>query len=542
MKEWKGYFCLFAIIPDAFHRAYQKRQQTLSLTDSQLKKQLESHKGKTLYGYQENAIATLLGRMDKFPERYNLLFQLPTGGGKTVIFSELAKQYILKTGKRVLILTHRIELCGQTSRMLTDIGIPNKIINSKVKELEEEDDHWCFVAMVETLNNRLNDERIEFDNLGLVVIDEAHYNSFRKLFGHFANQIILGVTATPLSSNVKLPLKDNYNELLVGESISALVEEEFLAKAITYSYDVNLRSLKIGINGDYTVSSSERLYGNYLMQEKLLYAYEEKAKGTKTLIFNNGINTSKQVQAMFIEEGYECMHLDNTHSEKERQDILAWFEKKPDAILSSVSILTTGFDSPSVQTIILNRATKSLTLYHQMIGRGSRILPKKRHFNVIDLGNNARRFGLWEAHINWSEIFKSPNSFIEGLYTDEEIEDEFVFEYSNELMEKLQGGPDPDFNMAEAYVQVTRAGGRPKEAIERSIDHHIEIIRYVCDDLWDAFDLAKELEGDITYRIRLYSKCIAKTTENYKNWLKEEYSRKLKSALRQAYVTDDQEA
>jgi len=514
----------------------------LSLTDADFKKHLESSQGKTLYGYQEAAINTLMARMEKFPDRYNLLFQLPTGGGKTVIFSELAKRYILKTGKRVLILTHRIELCGQTSRMLTEIGIPNKIINSKVKELDEDDDHWCFVAMVETLNNRLNDERIEFENLGLVVIDEAHYNSFRKLFGHFSNQIILGVTATPLSSNIKLPLKDNYNELLVGESISALVEQQFLAKAITYSYDVNLRSLKIGINGDYTVSSSERLYGNYLMQEKLLYAYEEKAKGTKTLIFNNGINTSKQVQAMFIEEGYECMHLDNTHSEKERQDILEWFEKKPDAILSSVSILTTGFDSPSVQTIILNRATKSLTLYHQMIGRGSRILPNKREFNVIDLGNNARRFGLWEAHINWTEIFKSPNSFIEGLYTDEEIEDEFVFEYSDELMEKLQGGPDPDFNMAEAYVQVTREGGRPKEAIERSINHHVEIIRYVCDDLWDAFDLAKELEGDITYRIRLYSKCIAKTTENYKNWLKEEYARKLQSALRKAYVTDDQEA
>ena len=344
--------------------------------------------------------------MDKFPSGYNLLFQLPTGGGKTVIFSELAKRYILQTGKRVLILTHRIELCGQTSRMLTDIGVPNKIINSKVKDLDDDDDYWCYVAMVETLNNRLNDERILFDNLGLVIIDEAHYNSFRKLFGFFANQIILGVTATPLSSNIKLPLKDNYNELIVGESISALVEREFLAEAVTYSYDVNLRSLKIGINGDYTVSSSERLYGNYLMQEKLLYAYEEKAKSTKTLIFNNGINTSKSVQAMFQEEGYECKHLDNTHSEKERQDILEWFEKKEDAILSSVSILTTGFDSPSVETIILNRATKSLTLYHQMIGRGSRVLPQKKKFNVIDLGNNARRFGLWDTHINWSDIFK----------------------------------------------------------------------------------------------------------------------------------------
>jgi superfamily II DNA or RNA helicase len=423
--------------------------------------------------------------------------------------------------------------------MLTDIGVPNKIINSKVKELDEDEDFWCYVAMVETLNNRLSDERIDFDNLGLVIIDEAHYNSFRKLFGYFANQVILGVTATPLSSNIKLPLKDNYNELIVGESISALVSQGFLSEAITYSYDVNLRSLKIGINGDYTVSSSERLYGNYLMQEKLLYAYEEKAKDTKTLIFNNGINTSKSVQAMFEEEGYECKHLDNTHSEKERHDILHWFENKADAILSSVSILTTGFDSPSVETIILNRATKSLTLYHQMIGRGSRVLPQKKKFNVIDLGNNARRFGLWDTHVNWADIFKSPNSYIEGLYSDEEIEEEFVYEYSEDLMKRLDGGPDPDFNMAEAYVEVMRAGGRPKEAIDLSIAHHVSIVRYLSTDFWDASDLLKELEGDIIYRVRLYSKCISKTTENYKNWLKEDYLRKLHSALRQAYAEDD---
>ena len=511
----------------------------MALTDPPINAQLNTASGKQLYGYQENAIQRLMTRMEKFPERYNLLFQLPTGGGKTVIFSELAKRYINQTGKRVLILTHRIELCGQTSRMLTDIGVHNKIINSKVKELEEDDNHWCFVAMVETLNNRLNDERIEFENLGLVIIDEAHYNSFRKLFGHFAQQIILGVTATPLSSNIKLPLKDNYNELLVGESISSLVESGYLAEAITYSYDVNLRSLKIGINGDYTVSSSERLYGNYLMQEKLLYAYEEKAKGTKTLIFNNGINTSKQVQAMFIEEGYECMHLDNTHSEKEREDILSWFEKKPDAILTSVSILTTGFDSPSVETIILNRATKSLTLYHQMIGRGSRVLPNKKKFNVIDLGNNARRFGLWNTHINWSDIFRAPNAYIEGLYSDEEIEEEFVFEYSDELMAKFQGGPDVDFDMPEVYVEVTREGLRPKEAINRSIAHHVALLRHACEDFWDAQDLIKELEGDVSYRVRQYAKCIAKTTENYKSWLQEEYLRKLRSELRSAFADDE---
>ena len=294
------------------------------------------------------------GEIRNSPPVTILLYQLPTGGGKTVIFSELAKRYILETGKRVLILTHRIELLGQTSTMLSDIGVPNKIINSKVKELEESEEHWCYVAMVETLNNRLNDERIGFEDLGLVVVDEAHYNSFRKLFKHFDKQVLLGVTATPLSSNIKLPLHDNYIELIVGESIGSLVEQGFLAKANTYSYDVNLRALKVGINGDYTVSSSERLYGNFLMQEKLLYAYEEKAKGTKTLIFNNGINTSKQVQAMFVEEGYPCIPSTTPTAKRNAQTFWSGFTPRRMRCFLR-PILTTGFDEPTVETIILNR-------------------------------------------------------------------------------------------------------------------------------------------------------------------------------------------
>ena len=500
-----------------------------------LKEKLESTQGKNLYGYQSRAIEAIIGRMRRFPERYNLLYQLPTGGGKTVIFSELAKRFIIERGKKVLILTHRIELLGQTSRMLTDIGVENKIIDSKVKVLEDDQDHWCYVAMVETLNNRLNDEHIGFDNLGLVVIDEAHYNSFRKLFKFFETQILLGVTATPLSSNIKLPLKDNYQELLVGESISTLVDDGFLARAKTYSYDVNLKSLKVGINGDYTVSSSERLYGNYFMQEKLLYAYEEKAKGTKTLIFNNGIHTSLQVAQLFEEEGYEIRHLDNTHTEKERQEILTWFHEKPDAILTSVSILTTGFDEPTVETIILNRATKSLTLYHQMIGRGSRILKDKKEFTVIDLGNNARRFGLWDAHVNWPDIFRAPNAYLEGLYTDEEIEETFVYEMPESLRKLLRYDEHPPFKMKDAYIEATRLGKRPKAAIEASLQHHVKVLASAAEDEFHGIELIERLDGDIEQRIRDYTKCISKTTDNYRQWLMDEYQRKLRQMVRQAF-------
>jgi len=124
-----------------------------------LLEKLEKSEGKELYDYQSDAIDAIFESIDKDPSGYNLLFQLPTGGGKTVIFAEISKRYILKTKKKVLILTHRIELLGQTSKMLNDIGVGNKVINSKVKDLPDEENYFCFVAMVETLNNRLNEEQ-----------------------------------------------------------------------------------------------------------------------------------------------------------------------------------------------------------------------------------------------------------------------------------------------------------------------------------------------------------------------------------------------
>ncbi len=141
-------------------------------------------------------------------------------------------------------------------------------------------------------------------------MDEAHYNSFRKIFQYYEGANILGVTATPLSSNKALPLNDNYDKLIVGESISSLIEMGYLADAETFCYDVNLKGLKIGVNGDFTVSSSEVVYGNYFMQEKLTFAYEEVAFGEKILIFNAGIETSQKVYETFKKKGYNIRHLD----------------------------------------------------------------------------------------------------------------------------------------------------------------------------------------------------------------------------------------
>ncbi len=491
---------------------------------------------KTLYDYQQEDLEKIFALLQELPEGSNLLYQLPTGGGKTVVFSEITRRYIQNTQKKVVVLTHRIELSLQTSKMLHGFGVSNKIINSQVKELSDQEDYTCFVAMVETLNNRLQEDKVKINNIGLVIIDEAHYNSFRKLFKYFDDATILGVTATPLSSNIKLPMKDHYKKLIVGKSIKSLIEKGFLAKANLYNYDVSLKSLKLGIHGDYTVKSSDELYGNQNMLGKLLNAYKQVANGTKTLIFNNGISTSYYVYETFKKAGYDIKHLDNRNTASERKEILEWFSKTPNAILTSVSILTTGFDEPTVESVILNRATRSLTLYFQMIGRGSRVLPGKDQFNVIDLGNNIARFGPWDETVDWQDIFHFPDFYLENIKNDEEIERDFVYEMPEELKAKFSKSKNIHFDVKEEYKRVFAEGKKSKVVLEKSIEQHAQICVENSEDVFDARLLAKALKEEIAYRVRQYSYCIMNNTKNYKEWLEEDYERKLRSSISKKFA------
>jgi superfamily II DNA or RNA helicase len=491
-------------------------------------------KKKELYPFQKNVVNKIITKLEEEGGNFNLLFQLPTGGGKTVIFSNIAREYIAKTQKKVLILTHRIELCIQTSKQLTALGVKNKVINSLVKKLEDQNEHQSYTAMVETLNNRLQENNKFIENVGLVIVDEAHNNSFRKIFQYFNDINILGVTATPLSSNKALPLKDNYDHLIVGESIKSLIENQYLSNAETYTYDVNLHGLKIGVNGDFTVSSSDKVYSNYFMQEKLLFAYEEVAIGKKTLIFNSGIESSRAVYDLFNKNNYKVRHLDSTFSDTDRKDILKWFKVTDGAVLTSVGILTTGFDEPTVESIILNRATRSLTLYHQMIGRGSRILANKNSFQVIDLGNNVRRFGYWQEYIDWQDAFNFPDRFLEARLSEE---DDLIFEADYELSRGLKEklinpGKLELFSMKAVYDECIAAGKKGKEAVDVSLENHFEVIAENSEDMYDGLGLLQDIQDDIERRLKHYTKCITKATDNYLNWLKETYNRQLSQRIR----------
>jgi superfamily II DNA or RNA helicase len=490
-----------------------------------------------LYDYQQNDLNKLFEKMEQVSTNYKLLYQLPTGGGKTVIFSEIVNRFIQKYKQKVMILTHRLELCNQTSATLKKCGIKNKVINSTVKLLNKKDQYQCYVAMVETLNNRIEAGHITTDDIGLVIIDEAHHNSFQKLIDKFSNARILGVTATPYSSDVSFPMHKTYDELIIGESISSLIENGFLASPITWRYDVELNTLKTGAHGDFTVSTSDELYSSPAMLELLLHAYEEHSKNKKVLIFNNGIFASKAVCQMFTDAGYPARHLDNETSPTERAEILQWLKKTKNAILTSVSILTTGFDEPSIQTVILNRATTSLTLYHQMIGRGSRTLPKKKQFTIIDMGNNTDRFGEWNATVDWQFVFDNPEAYGESIHSQIAHDSHSM---PSEMRSMFANSLEISFDIQKAYHDAVENGHKPSTVIAESIQQHVQMCTDNSDTIADAIALAEELDKEIIWRVKQYGKCLGTATKNYLDWLQDDYKAKLKAQIQEIMIQRQQ--
>ena len=480
-----------------------------------------------LYQYQEKDIATLFEKLEQSNVNHRLLYQLPTGGGKTVIFSEITRRFIQKYKKKVIILTHRIELCKQTSITLKKCGITNKLITSSQKKIRK-GDTCCFVAMVETLNNRIEDGYLDTEDIGLVIIDEAHHNSFRKLLDKFTNASIIGVTATPLSSDIELPLRESYNELIIGESIASLIEQGFLARPSTWRYDVELNTLKTGTQGDFTISTSDELYSSPAMLQLLLQAYESHSKNKKTLIFNNGIFTSRNVCQMFSDAGYPAKHLDNSTPPAEREEILKWLKKTRGAILTSVSILTTGFDEPTIQTVILNRATTSLTLYHQMIGRGSRRLPQKKTFSIIDLGNNTERFGEWNKPVDWKNIFEHPEDFYEKMNS-QTFEDSHHM--PSELRSKFPNSLEISFDIQSAHHEAIENQRKPMTVIHNSVRQHALMCIDNAESVAEALALSEELQKEIEWRVKQYTKCLGNVTRNYREWLQSDYNSRLKTLI-----------
>jgi superfamily II DNA or RNA helicase len=378
--------------------------------------------------YQDDLIEDTVRLLSK---QRKVCVQLATGGGKTVIFSKLAHRFYEKTGKRTLILVHREELMHQSKATMERMfGQEMSLIKAGTKWLEFTP---AFIGMVESVYRRLDNIIADDMNIGLVIIDEAHNAAFNKIQVRFKEEFIIGFTATPLSSSKKEPMNKYYGALATGPSIKTLIGMGYLSQNITRSPREIIDKARIAIasTGDYDISSmaAEFMKTKYVMST--VSAYRRFSRGKKAIVYNVNIEHSKEITDCFETFEIPCRHVDGTTPEDERAKIFKWFHDTPGAVLCNVGIATLGYDEPTIETVIVNRATTSMPLWLQMCGRGSRVIteewigenqlrypykvsPKSR-FQIIDMGGNTVSHGDWSDARDWHFIFNNPERPADGI-------------------------------------------------------------------------------------------------------------------------------
>lgn len=326
---------------------------------------------------------------------------LPTGGGKTVVFASIVAGAIEK-GKKVLIITDRIELLTQGAGALNNLGFDATKIEAG--NTRPNLNRQLYVGMIETINRRMDKGRYNnwLKGIDLVIIDECHKRAFTKLFEHLSEDVkVLGFTATPVRQGHGDPLTDHYTALVNGVDISYLVSEGFLAYPNYYGVKVDLAGVRTK-RGDYDQEEVASRFSQSKLYKGVVDNWQRHTPNTKTLVFSSNIANSLEIVDEFKSIGCDVRHLDSKMPKRERESILRWFKHSKNGVLANVGILTTGFDEPTIETVVLYRATKSLSLYLQMVGRGSRTISGiKTEFNILDFGNNKDAHGFWHDPRDW---------------------------------------------------------------------------------------------------------------------------------------------
>ena len=340
-----------------------------------------------LRDYQVDSIGQVQAAFQQGSRR--VILCLPTGAGKTVIFSDIAAKATEK-GKRVAIITHRRELLSQAGRL-----------NS------------CDILMVETLNNALKKGAVKLNDYDLLVIDEAHIGNFRKVLDKF-NGFVIGATATPVSNP---PLKEQYNAIVCPVGIEQLITDRWLATPQTYAmHPVDTSTLKTA-RGEFTEASLDDAFNRPKVYEGVVKEFVGRWADKKAIVFCVNISaTINTAQAFATELGEGRIYA--VHSKqpiKERADLIAQFTQSKDGILVNCGIATTGFDCPDIEVVVVNRATKSVALWLQMVGRASRTTPSKSTFTILDFGENVTRLGFWQEPRDWAQLFENPKKKGEGV-------------------------------------------------------------------------------------------------------------------------------
>lgn len=345
--------------------------------------------------YQERAVEKL--RQEYSAGRKSVLFVLPTGGGKTFVFSYMAKSATAKNN-RVLILVHRRELLDQASRSLSSLGVDHGLI------MPGEYGHASAVAVasVQTLERRLATSDMRFD---FIIVDEAHHAvaaTWAKILASFSGARILGVTATPARTNGQ-GLSTAFESMVHGPSISELIKEGFLVQPEVYAYhhEIDLSGVK-KTGGDFDKKGLSERVDRATITGSAVEHYRRLSPNEPAIAFCASISHAQHVAEEFNAAGFRAVALHGGMGDNIRRQAIDDLASGRVDVLASVDLISEGTDIPVASTAILLRPTQSLALYLQQVGRVLRPAPGKLRGLILDHVGNCFRHGLPDDDQKWS--------------------------------------------------------------------------------------------------------------------------------------------
>lgn len=335
--------------------------------------------------YQEKAVAAVEAEFSRGVR--STLIVLATGCGKTIVFSYLAAREVLRGG-RVLVLAHRGELLQQAiDKLRAATGIEAGLEKAEETSVVAWDEipYTVVVGSVQSMKSQRRLDRFSRDEFSLIVIDECHHaltGTYRAVIDHFPNARLLGVTATPDRGDLR-SLSEVFQTIAYEYSIVDAIHDKWLSPV--YVQTVPLRIDLSGVSvqsGDFQAASLGSALDPYLRQ--ICREIKERCHDRKTIVFTPLIATSRKMLSIFGEEGVAEVREVNGESPN-RADTLQWFsDAPPGCVLLNSMLLTEGYDEPSVDCIVVLRATKVRALFVQMVGRGTRLAPNKKNLLLLD--------------------------------------------------------------------------------------------------------------------------------------------------------------
>lgn len=343
--------------------------------------------------YQSRAIDDILAAFEA--GHRSVLYTLPTAGGKTVVFAEIARR-CAEHGTRVAILVHRDSLLQQASQKVADCGLAYSVI---APGRNFYGDLVC-IASKDTLVRRTS--RYNFD---LLIVDEAHRSpakTYRKIFDAYPEARILGVTATPCRTNGE-GLDSVFNVLVKGPGIRELIDAGYLAEPVTYGplKKLDLSGIRT-VAGDYNLHDLESFIDKPRVTGCSITEYKRLCWGQPAIAFCVSIKHAEDVAAEFRDAGFRAYHVSGEMPIADIRDRIAGLADGRVQILASCDLASEGLDVPAVRAAILLRPTKSLIVYLQQAGRALRPSPEKQNALILDHAGSFARFGLVDDERDWT--------------------------------------------------------------------------------------------------------------------------------------------